>query len=345
MKAAILESIEHIAVKEIPDPELERGSIILKVKVCSICGTDLRIYHYGHPRVQLPHILGHEISGEVEAIADEITDYKTGDRVAVTPRVTCGECFYCRKGQPIYCLNSRSFGYQLPGGYAQHLLIPARGVELGVLNRFADTISFEEASLAEPLACCLRAQRASRVNAGDIVVVVGGGPIGIMHCRLARVNKAGKVIIVERESKRLEKVDLSSIDHIVDSMKSDAREEILTLTEGRGADVVIIACSSGSAQEQFLSLLGRGGRINFFGGLPPAESSIAVDSNVIHYREISLQGSHGSTPRDNREALDMLRRKVLEVGDLITHTFPLDSIKEALLFAESKEGMHVAICP
>jgi len=345
MKAGILETIEHLVVNEVPDPELDRGSIMIKVKVCSICSTDVRIYHHGHPMVELPQILGHEIAGEVEAVADEVTNYRVGDRVAVTPRIACGECFYCLKGQHIYCQNSRTFGHQLPGGYAEHLLVPSRGVEFGVLNRIADTLSFEEASLAEPLSCCLRSQRATRVSPGGTVVVIGGGPIGIIHCRLAKTNNAGRVILVEKESRRMEQVNLASVDQIVDSGKSEPEVEIAALTEGRGADVVIVACSSPQAQEQSLSLVGRGGRINFFGGLPPGQSSILVDSNVVHYREVSVQGSHGSLPQDNSEALDMLMRKVMEVGDLITHTFPLDSIEEAVLSAESKEGMHVAIHP
>ena len=345
MKAGILESIEHLAVKEVHEPELQKGSVILKVKVCSICGTDLRIYHYGHPRVELPQILGHEVSGEVEAVASEVTYYKAGDRVALTPRIACGECFYCQKGQHIYCQKSRTFGYELQGGYAEYLLIPSPGVQYGVLNGIADSLSFEEASLAEPLSCCMRAQKASQVGHGDTVVVVGGGPVGIMHCRLAKVNNAGKVILVEKETRRLEQVNLTSVDNVIDSSKSDLEVEIIALTEGRGADIVIVACSSTQAQEQAFSFVGRGGRINFFGGLPPGQSNISVDSNVIHYREVLVQGSHGSTPHDNRMALDMLAKKAVKVGDLISHSFSLDSIEEAFRFAESMVGMHVAICP
>jgi L-iditol 2-dehydrogenase len=345
MKAGILEKIEYLAVKEVPDPRVEEGSVLIKVKVCSICGTDLRIYHYGDPRVKLPQILGHEIAGEVETVGEGVTNYRAGDRVAITPRIACGECFYCRKGQHIYCQNSRTFGYQLPGGYAEYLLVPSRGVQFGVLNRVADTLSFKEASLAEPLSCCLRAQKALRVSRGDTVVVIGGGPVGMMHCRVAKANNAGKVILVERDTRRLEKVNLAPIDGIVDSAKSDSEAEISALTEGRKADVVIVACSSAQAQEQSLLLAGRGGRIDFFAGLPPGQSNISIDSNVIHYHEVSVQGSHGSTPHDTREALDMLARKALDVSDLITHTFPLDSIEEAFPFAESRNGMHTAIIP
>ena len=345
MKAAVLQKVEQLVVKEVPDPELEDGSVIIKVKICSICSTDLRIYHYGHTRIKLPHILGHEIAGEIEVVGEGVTNHKAGDRVAITPRIPCGRCFYCRKGQYIYCLNSLSFGYQLPGGYAEYLYVPRCGIEFGVVNRIPDGVSFEAAALAEILACCLRAQKTSRVSRGDVVVVIGGGAVGIVHCRLAKANDAARVILVERETKRLEQVNLDSIDQIVDSKKGDAGEEILAITDGRGADVIIVACSSAQAQEQSLSLASRGGRVNFFGGLPPDQSNISIDSNLVHYREVSIQGSHGSTPDDNREALDMLGRGLLSIDDLITDKFSLDSIKEAFLFAQSRKGMHVAMLP
>jgi len=345
MKAAVLQKVEQLVVKEVPDPELEDGSVIIKVKICSICSTDLRIYHYGHPRIKLPHILGHEIAGEIEVVGEGVTNHKAGDRVAITPRIPCGRCFYCRKGQYIYCLNSLSFGYQLPGGYAEYLYVPRCGIEFGVVNRIPDGVSFEAAALAEILACCLRAQKTSRVSRGDVVVVIGGGAVGIVHCRLAKANDAARVILVERETKRLEQVNLDSIDQIVDSKKGDAGEEILAITDGRGADVIIVACSSAQAQEQSLSLASRGGRVNFFGGLSPDQSKISIDSNLVHYREVSIQGSHGSTPDDNREALDMLGRGLLSIDDLITDKFSLDSIKEAFLFAQSRKGMHVAMLP
>jgi L-iditol 2-dehydrogenase len=345
MKAGVLDRIEHLAVKEMPDPQLEEGSVIVKVRVCSICGTDLRIYRHGDIRVQVPQILGHEISGEVADVDSAVIDTRVGDRVAITPRIACGQCFYCRKGQHIYCQNRCTFGYQLPGGYAEYLLVPSRGVQYGVLNRVPNTLSFEEASLTEPLSCCLRAQKSLGVSSGDTVVVVGGGPVGIMHCRLAKANKAGRVILVEKDTRRLDRVNLASVDAIVHSVQSDPETEVLALTQGKGAEVVIVACASSQAQEQSLSLAGKGGKINFFAGLPQGQSKVSIDGNVIHYREVLLQGSHGSTPHDHKEALDMLEKRTLEVNDLTTHKFPLDRIEEAFLFAESRTGMHIAITP
>jgi L-iditol 2-dehydrogenase len=345
MRAGVLESVEHLVVKDVPDPKLDKGEVIIRVKVCSVCGTDVRTYRFDHPSITLPQILGHEIAGEIVSVAKEVTNYRVGQRVAVTPTIACGTCFYCRKDQHIYCRDRSTIGYQLPGGYAEYIRVPARGIEYGIINQIAENLSFKEASLAEPLSCCLRAQRACEVSSGNTVVVIGGGPIGIMHCRLAVVNNASKVILVEKETERLEQANLDVIDAVVDSRKCDQEAEIAVLADGRGADVVIVACSSSEAQEQAFSLAGKGGRIDFFGGLPPDVPQILVNSNLIHYGEISIRGSHGSTPQDNKEALDMLARKVMDVSDLITHTFPLDSIKEAFHFKEDRYGMHVAICP
>ncbi|MFH0913675.1 MAG: alcohol dehydrogenase catalytic domain-containing protein, partial [Chloroflexota bacterium] len=173
MKAGILESVGRLVVREVPDPEADMGSVVLRVKVCAICGTDLRIYRYGDRRVKLPHILGHEISGELTATGEGVTNYKVGERVAVTPRIACGRCFYCQKGQFNYCLNASTFGYQLPGGFAEYLRVPPDGLSFGVLQPVPDALTFEVAALAEPLSCCIRAQRLSRVSPGDTIVVVG----------------------------------------------------------------------------------------------------------------------------------------------------------------------------
>jgi len=345
MKAGILEAIGRLVVRDVPDPVLEEGSVLLRVKACNICGTDLRVYHHGHPRIRLPQVLGHEAAGEIATVAGDVAGYRAGERIAVTPRIACGACFYCLRGQYNYCESSRTFGYQLSGGYAEYMMIPSRGVEFGVLNRVADSLSFEEAGLAEPLSCCQRAQRASRVEAGCTVVVIGGGPVGIMHCRLARSNGAGKVILVEKDVNRLEKIDLSTVDHLVNSARSDPEIEIERFTAGRGADVVIIACSSLEMLEQSFALAGKGGRINFFAGLPHGQSSITVDANLVHYSEIAVHGSHGSNPQDNREALDLLASRVVLVDDLLTDAFNLESIEEAFVFAGSNKGMKVTIHP
>ena len=345
MKSGILKNVNELVVETRPDPSEEEDTIIIRVQVCSICASDLNTFRHGHPRVKFPQTLGHEISGEVVTAVDGATGLRTGDRVTVCPSIFCGKCFYCLGKEYTHCVNCRTLGYELPGGFATHLIIPLTGMQPSMLIRIPDNLGYEEASLAEPLSCCLRAQKASRVGEGDVVVVIGGGPIGIMHCRLARINGAKKVILIQRDLKRLQGVRLDSLDDIIDSTETDPVDKIFRLTDKRGADVVIVACSSVEAQTQSTHLAGQGGRINFFGRLNQGQSKLVIDSNAIHYREISIQGTRGSTPQDCRAALEILASKILVVGDLITHTFPVDSIQKAFLFAESKKGMHVAICP
>lgn len=345
MKAGVLEKIQHFQVRKVPDPDLARGAVIIKVKVCAICGTDLRIYNYGHSKITLPHILGHEISGEIIAVDKTVEGYSPGQRVAVTPRISCGTCFYCLHGQHIYCENSRTFGFQLQGGYAEYLLVPERGIRYGVLNTIPEALSFEEAALAEPLSCCLRAQRTSGVGRGTSVVIIGGGPIGIMHCRMAKLNKADNVILVDRNIERLENITRTSIDVLIDPRQEDTITRIMELTGGRGADVVIVACSSAEAQAQSISLAGKGARINYFSGLPPDSAHIRIDGNDIHYREITLNGTHGSLPSDNLEALEKIADKEIQVYDLMTDMFHLDEIEPAFHHAGSRQSMHVGIYP
>lgn len=343
MKAGIFEGIGRLTVREVPDPQMEPGTVLLRVKACSICGSDLRNFRHGHPRINPPQIMGHEIAAEIAAISETVSGYHEEDRVTVTPRIACGKCRYCRKKQYTYCKNGLTFGYQLPGGYAEYMLIPAEGVNFGVLNRYDGNLDYREASLTEPLACCLRAQRISRVSEGETVAVIGGGPMGLIHCRLAAAKGAGRIILVEKRHERLRNISLSGIDHLIDD--TDMEREIAELTEGYRADVVIVACSSIEAQQSAISLAGLGGRVNFFGGLPPGEGELLVDSNVMHYKEVELQGSHGSTPEDNRKALEMLLQRALNLDGLVSNTFPLDDIEKAFLFAESREGMHAAILP
>jgi L-iditol 2-dehydrogenase len=345
MKAAFLEKLEIITVREVPQPVLEPGSVLVRVKVCAICSTDLRTYHYGSSRTKLPHVLGHEIAGEIAPVSDTVSDYRVGQRVTVSPSVACGQCFYCQRGQYRYCERRKSFGGQFSGGYAEYLLVPAPALQFGALHHIPEGVSFDEAALSEPLSCCLRGQRMIKVSDQDTVVVVGGGPIGILHCRLARVNQASPVILVEKRAERLKLVNLEAIDQVIDYTSTDVSAEIKTLTEGRGADVVIVACSVAEAQQQALGYAGYGGRLLFFGGLPSGHSNITIDSNLIHYRELVVTGSHGANPPEQREALNLIASGEVAVADLITHRFALEDIQQAFLFAESHQGMKVSVYP
>ena len=344
MKAAVLKEIETLEVTQVPDPVVGDGGLILEIKACAICNSDLRIYHFGHNRMVLPHIIGHEVCGTIDSINGKAGDFSIGDRVQITPKIPCGTCYYCRRGRPLSCSKGASFGYQLPGGFAQYMAVPKSGIDFGVINRVDDRLSDNEVTMAEPLACCLRAQRITPVESGQTVVVIGGGPIGILHCRVAK-SIGAFVILIEHDQRRLDSVDLSAVDVNIEAPDSDLLPQIGELTDGEGADVAIVACSSTRAQVQALELVNKGGRVNFFGGLGPAQHDISFDSDIIHYRELFVTGSHGSLPQDNRQALDMISDGTIKVDDLISHTYPLDDIEKAFAFAQGKQGMHVAVIP
>ncbi|MBI4300231.1 MAG: alcohol dehydrogenase catalytic domain-containing protein [Chloroflexi bacterium] len=345
MKAAVLEDVGVLRVRDVETPAAADDSVVVRVRACAICGTDLRIYRHGHHRIQLPQILGHEIAGTIEAVGSAVPGYAQGERVALSPRIACGRCYYCCSGRYTYCQYACSFGYQVPGGFAEYVLVPPDGVRAGVINVIPPSLSFEEASLAEPLACAIRAQRVSGVGNGSVVVVIGAGPVGLLHCRLAQVNGASKVILLERNEARLRQVPGGSADEVVDVNRREAQEAALAATEGRGADVVIVACSTRDAQQQSLALAGLGGRINFFGGLPPGDSQVNLDSNLVHYKELTIQGSHSSSPSENAEALDLLGRGIIKGRDLIGKSFPLESIDDAFLYAERREGLKAVVRP
>jgi L-iditol 2-dehydrogenase len=226
------------------------------------------------------------------------------------------------------------------------MVIPEKVIRVGGVNQVPDGVSFAEASVAEPLACVLNGQELARVGAEDAVVVVGAGPIGCLHVRLARARGAARVILVELNRSRLEmSADRVRPDNAVCAADVDAAAEVMRLTGGRGADVVIVAAASGEAQKQALAMVARRGRVSFFGGLPKDNSLIECDSNLVHYRELTIVGANGSSPDHNRCAIDLIASGAVPVADLITHTMPLEQVLEAIQIVTKGEAIKVTIEP
>jgi len=247
------------------------------------------------------------------------------------------------------CPNQESMGYHYDGGFAEFMVVPAKVLAVDGLNRIPDGLSYAEASVAEPLACVLNGQNLARVGDGDDVVVIGSGPIGCLHVRLARARGAARVVLVELNRQRLEQA--AAIVHpdaavsADDPGAADVVDAILKLTDGRGADVVITAAASGKAQEQAISMAARQGRISFFGGLPKDNPIIACDSNLVHYRELTIVGANGSSPAHNKEALALIASGAVAVSDLITHHLPLDATVDAFGIVARGEAIKVTIEP
>lgn len=345
MKAAVLEGIDKITVKEIETPKITDDSLLLKVRACAVCGSDIRIYHYGNPRVKYPQIIGHEIAGDVVEVGSRVKRFKPGDRVAIGADVPCGECSFCRDGIGNNCPINYAMGYQFAGGFAEYILVDPLVINYGPIHKIPDNLSYDEATLAEPLACCINGLELSWVSLGDIVVVIGAGPVGCMLAELAKVMGARKTIISQRSKVRLEMAKSYDIDVVISASEEDFTQRVLEETDGMGADVILTAASTLEAQAQAIPVVKKRGRINLFAGLPKGTPPLSLDSNLLHYKEAYLFGSHGSTPRHHRMALELLSSGRIQAKKYISHNFSLDQIMEAFNTVESRQGMKVIVNP
>ncbi|MEU4539466.1 zinc-dependent dehydrogenase [Streptosporangium sp. NPDC023825] len=343
MKVARFYAPGDIRVEEAPEPVTGPGEIKIRVRNCSTCGTDAKILKHGHHHIKPPRVMGHEIAGEVVEAVDA-GEWAPGDRVQVIAAIPCGKCAECRRGRMTVCPNQESMGYHYDGGFAEYMIIPAKVLAVDGVNRVPDGVGFAEASVAEPLACVLNGQELARVGEGDDVVIMGSGPIGCLHVRLARARGAARVFLVDINAGRLEMAaGLVHPDAVVHG--EDVVEQVLKLTDGRGADVVITAAASGAAQEQALRMAARQGRISFFGGLPKDNPIIQCDSNLVHYRELTIVGANGSSPAHNARALRLIADGSVPVADLITHRLPLAEVLEGIDIVSRGEAIKVTIEP
>ena len=343
MKAAVLEAVGVLKVKDIPAPKCGDEELVLKVAACAVCGTDVKVYHHGHKHIRPPRVTGHEISGTVVEVGENVKTFKMGDRVAVAPAVPCGECKFCRRGMQGMCDDLLAIGYQWDGGFAEYMAVPERAVKNGCVNKVPEGMSLEEAAIAEPLACCINAQELAWVGLGQTVAIIGAGPIGCFHVQLARANGATKVILVDISAERLAMSRVVEPDACVDGSATDAIKAVMDLTGGDGADVVITACSSGKAQEQALHMVAKRGVVNFFGGLPKDKPFIQFDSNLTHYREFYVVGNHGSAPQHNQMAINLIASGKINAKPLISHRLGIADTLEGITITEKAKGLKVLI--
>ncbi len=350
MNVARLYAPGDLRVEDAPVPEAGPGDLVIRVRTCSTCGTDAKIFRFGHHHISLPRVLGHEVAGEIAAVGPEVGGrdgdrWSEGDRVQIIAAIPDGICFFCRRGQHTVCEDLESIGYQYDGGFAEFMRVPAKVRSVDGVNRVPEHVPFEQASLTEPLACVLNGQELAQVGDGDSVVILGAGPIGCLHVRLARARGARTVVLVDVNRGRLDLAARAEPDASIDSTKDDPIDAVRKMTDGRGADVVITATGVGVAQEQALEMTAPRGRISLFGGLPRDDSTIRFDSNLVHYGELSVFGAYGSAPRHNREALALIADGKVRVDDLITHRMPLVDVNRAIETVVSGEGLKVVIEP
>ena len=330
LKAAFFLGPEKIEIREVEVPRVEEGEVLIKVAACAICGTDVRIFHHGHPHVHPPQTTGHEIAGEIVEVGKGVEGYKVGDKVSIITVISCGRCSYCRRGLQNLCPEQKYIGYDYPGGFAEFLKIPREGVEGGNLLVLPPDADLLEASLVEPLSCVVNGQSYLHIGFGENVLVIGAGPIGCMHVELARSQGAGKIILADISQERLKLSQVVEADEYINSQEEDLSKKIMELTDNLGADVIIVAASSGSAQEQALEMIAPQGRISFFGGLPRENPTIKFNSNVIHYKEVGVFGVFASHASQYEQAAKLIYSKRVRAKRLITHVLSLEELVEGI---------------
>jgi len=316
----------------------------MRIEATSICGSDVRIYRHGNPRVVPPAVLGHEASGVIMKTGKNVTRVKEGDRVALGADFPCGQCSWCRNGLLNNCTTNYAVGYQIPGAFAEYMVLPKLLLQ-GPVTPISSNLSFEKAALAEPLACAINGFELVNLSLGKSVVIIGLGPIGCMMIDLARQMGATKVIGVQRSQIRMEIAQFYQADAYINPTKEDVVARCLEETGGRGPDIVITAAGSVEAHEQAVEMVAQRGYVNLFGGLAKGTRPMQVYSNTIHYKECFVTGSHGSTPRHHELAVDLLEKGLVRVEPLITHHFPLDEINQAFDTMESRQGMKIMVHP
>lgn len=347
MIAAVYHGPHDIRVEAVPKPEIGPEEVLLKVLNASICGTDIRILH-GHHRKYPPGTLripGHEMVGEIAQIGDNVKGFELSQRVFLAPNMGCGHCRQCISGNNNICANYDAIGVTIDGAFAEYVRVPAAAVLQGNLMPIGDDVDPAVAALIEPFACVFRGQEAANLRDGDIVLIMGAGPIGVMHVKLANLRGAVKVIISEPIAERRQQALQLGADVVADPINQNLKEIVLAESNGRGADVIITATPVHKAQESSLALAAIGGRINFFGGLPKDDPIIQIDSNLIHYKELVITGTTACSTNDCYQAAELVNSNRLDLSPLISQRFPLDEAPAAFTAAEDRKNLKVVLEP
>ena len=338
MLAVEYHSNEDIRIVELPIPAIGPGELLVQLRACGICASDVMEW-YMKPRA--PLYPGHEPVGIVVAVGDGVQQFVPGQRVFIHHHVPCMVCHFCRRGSYSQCSTFRSTRLY-PGGLAEYIRVPAPNVQLDVLT-LPEDLSFEAATLIEPLACCIRGIDRTMIRPGDSVLVLGAGSNGLLLAQLAQQRGASRVIIVDPIPYRRQYALNSGIDYALDATDGRPQEGIYAVNDGRKPDIVIVTPSSISAMQQGIELVGAGGTVLLFAPPPPAEV-LPITPNTLFFQEITLRTSYSAGPYETRLALELLKNGRIRAETVITHRFPLKHAVQAFqLVARPGDALKVVM--
>lgn len=341
MKATMIYGLNDIRLVTVDRSEPGPGDVLIKVKVATSCGTDVKSIVRGRPGDTFPRLLGHgEVSGVVEKVGEGITKFHVGQRVVAHNSAPCLTCRMCLKGLYSLC---EDFFY-VKGAYQEYHLIPGRIARVNMFE-IPDNITFEEAAQLEPFSCAVYGAAASKIKLGDNVAIIGSGAQGLYFVRLAKLYGATKVIVSGHHDFRLNIAKKFGANEVINAYKEDAVEKVKDLTDGQGADVVITAAGKPAAWEQAVMMAAKGGIINQYGGCAPG-TTFTVPTGRIHYDMITVFGTFHTTPYYVHKAWELIKSRMADLRPIVTHRMPLDDVKEAFnLLMTSKEALKIAIIP
>jgi len=331
---------KNFEVRPILEHKLQDNEVMLKVGACGVCGTDVGIYHghKGSAEVSLPVILGHELSGIVEAVGPGVTLVQVGDHVAVDPNSYCGQCNFCRIGKKQLCDNLYAVGVNRDGGFAEYCYVPEN-----LCYPLNKEIPLEVGAMAEPLACCIHGIDRAKIRLGDSVCVIGGGAIGLMMVQLAKLAGASTILLSEPVEKR-RKVALDlGVDFVIDPVNEVLREKIHEYIGTDGADVVIECVGNTHATQAAFDAAKKGATILLF-SVPKPESVHPLNLDDIFHKELTVVGSL-INPDTHQRAVDLINSKRINIAPIITHTFPIDEVETAIKMQMSDESLKVVVSP
>src|SRR5215203_2440112 len=343
MLAAVFHAPNNMIVQQVP---ITRRQAMLKVSACAVCGYDVRVFRNGHRKVSPPVILGHEICGQIESdiMMGNGKTINAGSRVAVCPLIPCLHCPYCQAGDYNLCMNLKEIGSTSDGGFAQYVIIPEQMIRIGGLVPVPDNLTDEEAALLEPLACCLNSfSRMLPVAKQSSVVIIGDGPMGLIHLQLFKRLSSSRVAIVGKVPSRMEKSRAMGADAVF-AYSPQTVADVLDFAgaSSSGAGAVVIATSNPVAFELATKVSARNSKINVFAGMLSGQIFL-LDANWLHYNQISITGSFSSTPKMLREATRIASEKTIDLSAIVTHMYSLRKIEEAIEVTEKYHGLRAVI--
>ena len=335
----------ELRAERIPIPEAGPGELVVKTSVALTCGTDVKMYKRGHPLANPPQTIGHEFAGTVTAVGSGLENFKVGMNVVAANSAPCNTCFYCLMHQPNLCehLDECIVGFTWPGTYAEYVRIPERIVHQNTFQ-IPEGMALENVASLEPLACVVHGWDLVDSVPGGSVVIIGGGPIGLLHAQLARLNGARSVILCDVVEQRLREAERVGVDITVNSGNVDLVNRILELTEHRGADLVVEAVGRPETWETASRLARKGGSVLLFGGCPSG-TTVSFNTEQIHYGELQIQGAFHHTPSAVARAFRLIVSGQVDIRPLISQEMPLERAEEALQLMGSGKALKIALRP